>query len=132
MRTAIYVLAPSTVAIGTVQPQLTPAVLYRYHRGAGQPALGTHRLDPGIYMIVSTGEVEVTGANLTVATLRAGKDLPPDPRPALGFEPGATTDTVHTFFQVAPRLPARQGMSDDDDAAYLHASGGSHDDEDDE
>ena len=101
MRTAIYVLAPTTVTIRPVAPGEVNVQLYRYQRPTAKPGLGIHQLEPGIYMALSTGELDVAGANLTAASLSNDKDIPPDPKAVLAFETGATVASVQTFFQVA-------------------------------
>lgn len=126
MRTAIYVAEPSTVTIRATAPGETSATLYRFQRGAGKPALGTHQLEPGIYMVLSIGGVDVTGNGLTVAPLSKDKDIPPEPKAAvLAAEPGATPDAIARFFQVTKdadppdRAPViaedEPGMFDDED-----------------
>src|SRR5262245_37732271 len=130
MRTAIYVAEPSTVTIRPTAPGQTGetgATLYRFQRGAGKPALGTHQLEPGIYMVLSIGGVDVTGNGLTVTPLSKDKDIPPEPKAqVLAAEPGATPDAIARFFQVTkdadppdPRAPAipedEPGMFDDED-----------------
>jgi len=128
MRTAIYVAEPSTVTIRPRQPSPAHATLYRFRRGAGQPAFGTHQLDPGIYLVMSVGAVDVTGNGLTVTPLSEDKDIPPEPKAqVLAAEPGATTEEIRTFFQVArtadppgtppPAVPVEDepGPDDEDD-----------------
>ena len=102
MRTVIYVHQPSTVTIREQQPRDASAVLCRYNQGAGQPAVGLHRLDPGIYMIISSGELEVSGSELEVVVLPNDKDIPPDPKLAIvALEPGATVASIQSFLQIA-------------------------------
>jgi len=127
MRTAIYVLAPSTVTIRPAAPGETNVLLYRYQQPTAKPGLGVHPLEPGIYMAMSLGELTVTGDNVTATSLRNDKDIPPDPKAVLAFEPGATVDSVNKFFQVAkdadppersaPVVPIEDdaGMFDDED-----------------
>jgi len=123
MRTAIYVHAPSTVTIRPAAPGEASVLLYRYQQPTAKPGLGAHALEPGIYMAMSVGELTVTGDNLTVASLRNDKDIPPDPKAVLAFEPGATVESVNKFFQVAkdadpPDRPAPVVPVEDDAAMF--------------
>ncbi len=99
-RTILYVYQPSSVTISATRSDDGGAVLYRYP-GTGQAAIGTHKLDPGIYMVVSFGEVVVSGSNLEVVTGLHGKDIPPDPKlAAMALEPGASLDKIKEFFKI--------------------------------
>jgi hypothetical protein len=122
LRTAIYVAEPSTVTIRPLAPSQTKAVLYRFRRGAGQPAFGSHQLDPGIYMVLAADAVEVTatGNGVTIIPLSKDKDKPPEPKALLAAEPGATLDEMNMFFLVAkdedpPAVPPEDGPDFDDE-----------------
>lgn len=101
MRTVLYIYQPSTVTIRAQQTNDETALLNRYNRGAGQVAVGTHKLDAGIYMIESRDPMEVTGSNMDVVFLH-GKDIPPDPKiAASALEPGATVESIRNFLEDA-------------------------------
>jgi hypothetical protein len=105
MRTAIYVHEPSTVTIRATDPRDARVELSRYHQGT-QAAVGAHQLDRGIYLIVSSCAMEVTGAGLTpgvaIDIIRNDKDIPPDPKATVvALEPGATAASVIQFLTVA-------------------------------
>ena len=66
------------------------------------PALGSHRLEPGIYMVVSTGEIEVSSRNVGTQIVANDKDPWPDPNVAvIGLESGASADSIKEFFTVS-------------------------------
>ena len=103
MRTGIYVREPTTVTIRLLDPRSEKAWLYRYGQSETSPAIGSHYVERGIYMIHSSGElqIEVVGV-ATVTTVRGGKD--PWPRPQLdvvALEPGATAESIQQFFTVS-------------------------------
>ncbi len=102
MRTVIYVHEPTTATIREQQSRDAEAVLCRYNQDASQLAVGSHRLVPGIYLIISSGEMEVSGSHLEVAVLRNDKDIPPDPKLELvALEPGATVQSLRMFLEIA-------------------------------
>jgi hypothetical protein len=100
-RTALYVYEPSTVAIRAKDPAEAELLLYRYGRKRQQVAPGALALDRGIYMILSRGELDITGGNVHAIALASDKDVPPEPRAqVVGLEQGATPSTIQTFFEV--------------------------------
>ena len=103
MRTAIYVHKPSTVTIRAKNPDDARVELSRYTRAANRPAIGVHRLEAGIYQVVSRDALEVTGDDVTVeATSGSGKDIFPDPKAGvIALEPGATAQSIQEFFALA-------------------------------
>jgi hypothetical protein len=117
MRTVIYVHEPSTITIREHASRDAAVLLYRYNQDFGQVASGTHQLAAGIYLIVSSGELEVTGSHAEVVVLPNDKDIPPDPKLAvLALEPGATVQSVQRFLGIAKDIsvdePARDPASD--------------------
>ena len=102
MRTALYVYAPTTVTIRATAPLDANAQLYRYNQSFPQPAVGTHKLEPGIYMIVSKSGLEIQATNVGVATMGKDKDIVPEPNAqVIGLEPGATAASIQSFFELA-------------------------------
>jgi hypothetical protein len=102
MRTLIYVHEPSTVTIHAKAASDAAALLCRYNQGAGQVAIGKHRLERGIYLIVSNSALEVSGSHAEVAVLHNDKDIPPDPGlTLLALEPGATASSYRAFLEIA-------------------------------
>jgi hypothetical protein len=105
MRTAIYVYEPSTVKIRAKDPRDASVEIVRYREPRAQPAVGVHRLDPGIYLIVSNRGLEVAGPNIEVQVVANNKDDWPDPEArVLALEPGASNGTIKEFFAVAMDL----------------------------
>ena len=103
LRTAIYVDEPSTVTIRPLAPSQMNATLYRFRGGAGQPAFGSHRLEAGIYMVLSSAAVaaSATGSGVTITPLSKDKDIPPSPKAqVLAGEDHATIEEVHRFLMV--------------------------------
>jgi len=103
MRTAIYVLKPTTVTIRSRDEGDQNVQIYRYQsRLPPRPAVGTFEVPAGIYMIASHGELQVSGNDLTTEIAIVDKDPWPDP-PAhvLELEAGATAPLVRSFFQIA-------------------------------
>jgi hypothetical protein len=101
MLTAIYIYEPSTITVRPPDSGDKSSQLYRYNQAA-QPAVGTHKLEPGIYMIVSKCALVISTGGVEVHTVTNDKDDPPRPKvTALALEPGATADSVAKFFSVA-------------------------------
>jgi hypothetical protein len=102
MRTAIYVQQPSTVTIRPTDPRDAKALLCRYNQLPEQAAAGTHKLQPGIYLVISSGPIEVHGLGTTTQIVANDKDIWPDPKATvIGLEPGATAASIQEFFTVA-------------------------------
>jgi hypothetical protein len=107
MRTAIYVHEPSTVTIRAKEPGPADAKiqLCRYNQTASQMAIGTHKLEPGIYLILSSGELEVNVRSVEVEVMRNDKDIWPDPKASVvALESGACAESVKEFFTLAKDL----------------------------
>jgi len=104
MRTALYVQEPSTVTISVrvAAPKAAAIKLYRYNRPDCRPAVGTHQLERGIYMVVSDGEILVDTGGVTIEAASGDKDPLPGPRAqVIGLEPGATLESLREFFAIA-------------------------------
>jgi hypothetical protein len=101
MRTIIYVHEPSSVTVQPVNPA-DKIQIFRYNQSEARAAIGTLKLEPGIYMIASKTGLQVTVGGIELHTLGGDKDDPPRP-PAgvLALEPGATQESVAKFFAVA-------------------------------
>jgi hypothetical protein len=94
MLTAIYVYEPSTVTILSRRPD-ERAMIRRYAgRVPDQPALGTTRLEPGIYAILSRGELQIAWEDGRAEALTIDKDEWPDP----SLEAGASREQIRGFF----------------------------------
>jgi hypothetical protein len=64
-------------------------------------AVGTHQLDTGIYLIVSSDSMQVKGDNLTTQIVPNDKDGWPDPDvTVIGLVTGATASMIQNFFAV--------------------------------
>jgi hypothetical protein len=104
LRTAIYIQQPSSVTIRSADPTDATAQLYRYKQGLIGPAIGTHLLPRGIYLVLSRGPIDVTNSAVMTAVVPRGKDIHPDLTAgvvALEAEAGATAESIQTFFLVA-------------------------------
>lgn len=126
MRTGIYVQKPTTVTIRASAPQDARVQLRRFRSvtfGADaraslrEPeAVGTHQLDPGIYLIVSSSPMQITGDNLTTQVVANDKDGWPDP-PAMvvGLVSDATSTTlraIQDFFAVTKGIEVGDGPAE--------------------
>jgi hypothetical protein len=104
MRTALYVQQPSTVTITVRVADAKAAAikLYRYNHPGCRPAVGTHQLERGIYMVVSDGEIMVDTGDVVIEAASGDKDPLPGPRAqVVGLEPGATIESLQEFFAIA-------------------------------
>jgi hypothetical protein len=105
MRTAIYVQATSHVTIHAEDPRDAEAPLRCYLGPTIAPAVGTHKLAPGIYLVVTRGPLAIEGDHLDVETLRNDKDEWPDPKPnVIALAPMASAASIKEFFFVAKDL----------------------------
>lgn len=113
MRTGIYVQKRTTVTIGASTPQDARVQLRRFQvatceadaRAQREPdAVGTHQLDAGIYLIVSSSPMQIAGDNLTTQIMANDKDTWPDPgATVVGLVSDATSTTlraIQNFFAV--------------------------------
>jgi hypothetical protein len=101
--TPIYVEEPTTLTIRAPNPGSVEPLLFRYDQPP-QPALGTHRLEPGIYLLMSAHQLEVTNAGVTTHLLASDKDVPPDPKASLLALVNASPQQVQQFFAIAKGL----------------------------
>lgn len=101
MRTAIYVFEPSTVTIRSQDPGEDRVTLCRFNCKPERVATGARQLAPGIYMILSSSGVDVSGGQISVVVMPHDKDVPPEPKlQVLGLEVGATAATIQQFFDI--------------------------------
>jgi hypothetical protein len=111
MRTGIYVQKPTTVTIRASTPADVRVQLRRFRVatfGADarahlrEPdAVGTHQIDPGIYLIVSSSPMQIEGANLTTLVVANDKNPWPDPDDVVaGLALNATKAAIQDFFAV--------------------------------
>ena len=96
MLTAIYVYEPSTVTISARSPN-ERAMIRRYDtRTPDRSALGTTKLEPGIYALLSQEELKLEWLAGRAEALTLKKDEWPDP-PEL--EAGASREQLRAFFE---------------------------------
>ena len=101
MRTVLFVHEPSAVTIRAADPRDAAIEICRFN-GAGQPAIGAHKLERGIYLIVSSGPLTVEGVRGDIETIRNDKDEWPEPKPiVVTLEPGASVASLREFLTVA-------------------------------
>ena len=104
LRTALYIQQPSSITIRAKDPADASAQLYRYKQGLIGPAIGTHLLPRGIYLVLSKAPIEVTNSAVVTAVVPRDKDIFPDLTAgvvAIEAEAGATAESIQTFFLVA-------------------------------
>jgi hypothetical protein len=111
MRTGIYVQQSTTATIRASAPQDALVQLIRFQLPAGgdearprvraPAAVGTHELEAGVYLIVSSSPMQVEGANLTTQIVAHEKNPWPDPDVAASLVPGATAEQVLQFFSIS-------------------------------
>ena len=77
----------------------------RYNQAGNRAAIGTHTLEPGIYLIVSKDGLAVTVHSTGIQVIANDKDPWPSPKAKLiGLEPGASAESISEFFTVAMDL----------------------------
>jgi hypothetical protein len=107
-RTALYVYEPSTVAIRANECDEPELMLCRYGRQFQRVAPGALALDPGVYMVMSSGRLDITGDHITIIAL-TGKEVPPEPRAqVVGLEQGATAAEIQQFFAVSKGIDVEE------------------------
>lgn len=119
MRTGIYVQKPTTVTIRASAPEDTRVQLRRFRvattaadaRHQREPdAVGTHQLDAGIYLIVSSCPMQIEGANLTTQVVANDKNPWPDPDGVVaGLVVNATMAAIRDFFAVTKGIEVTDG-----------------------
>jgi len=101
MRTVLFVHEPSAVTIRAADPRDAAVEICRFN-GVGQPAIGAHKLERGIYLIVSSGPLTVEGVRGDIETIRNDKDEWPEPKPiVVTLESGASVASLREFLTVA-------------------------------
>lgn len=127
MRTGIYVFKPGEVTVQPLDPEDRELTITPYNPDHPEyPAVGTLNLAAGVYLIVSRGELRVSGDHIRVETVASDKDpwptsdpgvvaleqsanlistdkdpWPEPPLDVLALEPGATQASIEQFFQIA-------------------------------
>lgn len=134
MRTGIYVQKPTTVSIRATAAQDARVQLRRFPAATCETdarahvqapdAVGTHKLDPGIYLIVSSSPMQIAGGNLTTQVVANDKEDWPDPgATVVGLVSNATSTTlkaIQDFFAVTKGIEVGDGPeSADPDADPL-------------
>jgi hypothetical protein len=131
MRTGIYVQKPTTVTIRASAPQDARVRLRRFRMATCETdarahlrepdAVGTHQLDPGIYLIVSGSPLQIEGTNLTTQIVANDKDTWPDPgATVVGLVSDATSTTleaIQNFFAVTKGIEVGDGPDPSESAA---------------
>jgi hypothetical protein len=111
MRTGIYVQKPTTVSIRACAAQDARVQLRRFRLPAREAeagarmqdpdAVGTHPLDAGIYLIVSSSPMQIEGDGVTTQIVANDKDPWPEIRaPVVGLAANATPAAIQDFFAV--------------------------------
>jgi hypothetical protein len=118
MRTGIYVLQTTTISITTTEEnrKLEQMVLTNASGAADVMALAKDRrnereLTPGVYRVLSTSEIEVSGTNIEVVELPRDKDIWPDPSSAIQATLHVSSDEVRNFFPPAARDTDVKGIA---------------------
>lgn len=127
MRTGIYVQKPTTVTIRASAPEDTRVQLRRFRvattaadaRHQREPdAVGTHQLDAGIYLIVSSCPMQIEGANLTTQVVANDKNPWPDPDGVVaGLVVNATMAAIRDFFAVTKGIEVTDGPAQPESAS---------------
>jgi hypothetical protein len=104
MRTALYVLAPTTVTFGP-----SPAPVAKVARfGDKSPSFaaeGQVALEPGIYFIQSSRQIPVMGEHIETDFTISEKDAWPDPPKNLrALEGSPTVEEIQAFFLISKDL----------------------------
>lgn len=137
MRTGIYVQKPTKVTVRASAPQDAHVRLLRFRLQTCETdaraqlrepdAVGTHELDAGIYLIVSSSPMQVEGDNLTTKIVPNNKDPWPDPELTVGLVPGATPQAIQEFFSVAKGIEVVDPPAPPDDDTTESAGEGDDD-----
>lgn len=103
LRTGIYVSGLSIVTIRAHRASAWAPQLFRYHESTARPAIGTHTLERGIYLILSEQEIEAEikteSQSLVLQTLINDKDPWPSPNAqVVALEEGADAGAIERFF----------------------------------
>ncbi len=119
MRTGIYVQKPTTVTIRASAAQDAAVQLRRLEmktceadaRALQEPvAAGTHRLDAGIYLIVSSSPMQIEGDGVTTQIVANDKDPWPElAATVVGLVPGANMKSLQMLFAVAKGIEVDDG-----------------------
>lgn len=127
MRTGIYVQQPTTVTIRASSSTDAYVQLRQFRLATSEAdmrapprnpvAVGTHQLDTGIYLIVSSSPMQVAGDHMTTQIVANDKDPWPDPDGAVaGLALNATMAAVKDFFAVIKGIEVGDGRPSAPDA----------------
>lgn len=99
MRTALFVAKPTTITIKACSPLDEQALLLPYASlGVTRVAIGTYPLAAGVYAILSTDKLVISGQHVEVQHTIQDKDLFPDPPSNQAVLANTTLAAVQSFF----------------------------------
>jgi hypothetical protein len=130
MRTGIYVQKPTTVTIRASAPQDALVQLRQFRLETCEAdarahlrepaAVGTHQLDAGIYLILSSSPMQIEGDNLTTQIVANDKEGWPDPGvTVVGLVPNATLPAIQRFFAVSKGIEVSDAPDSPTDTAKI-------------
>jgi hypothetical protein len=103
MRTGLYVFQPTEVTVQPLDPEDRDLTITPYNPDLPEsPAVGTLNLAAGVYLIVSRGELRVSGDHIRLET--SGSDKDPWPEllsDVVARENGTTQASIKQFFQIS-------------------------------
>lgn len=128
MRTGIYVQKPTTVTIRASSSADARVQLrkFRVMTSQAEPraslrdpaAIGTHQLDPGIYLVVSSQAMQIEGDGVTTQIVANDKDPWPEiAAPVVGLAVDATMASVRDFFAVTKGIEVGEDPAPPEPAA---------------
>lgn len=99
MRTALFVAKPTKITIKAYSPADEQALLLPHGSvGITRAAIGTYELAAGVYAILTTDKLEISGQNVEVQHTIQSKDLFPDPPLNQAALTNTTLAAVQSFF----------------------------------
>lgn len=139
MRTGIYVQKPTTVTIRASAPADARVQLRQFRVMTSQAdvraslrdptAVGTHQLDPGIYLVVSSSPMQIEGDGVTTQIVANDKDPWPEiAAPVVGLVLDATMASVQDFFAVTKGIEVDEGPAEPESTAEPTESADDSDD----
>lgn len=122
MRTGIYVQKPTTVTIRASAAADAYVELRQFRVVASEidarahlrdpAAVGTHQLDAGIYLIVSSSPMQIEGDSVTTQVVANDKDPWPEiAANVVALVSGAVTASIRNFFEVTKGIEVSDGPS---------------------
>jgi hypothetical protein len=127
MRTGIYVQKRTTVTIRASAPQDARVQLRRFRMATRETdaraqlrepdAVGTHQLDAGIYLIVSSSPMQIAGDGVTTQIVANDKDPWPEIGATVaGLVADAAMPLVKEFFAVTKGIEVGDGPAEPESA----------------